>query len=57
MRRPAGQGTRSVTTGYDSPTSGKFKTGGFSIVVPKKVAPGKPWVFTGDALERDATVG
>jgi acetyl esterase/lipase len=41
---------------YDSPTSGKFKTGGFSIVVPKKVAPGKPWVFTGDALERDATV-
>ena len=41
---------------YDSPTTGKFKTGGFSIVVPKKVAPGKPWVLTGDALERDATV-
>jgi len=41
---------------YDGPTSGKFKMGGISIIVPKTVAPGKPWVFTGDALERDATV-
>src|ERR1700686_1543815 len=41
---------------YDGGTSGKFKMGGMSIVVPKKVAPGKPWVFTGDAIERDATV-
>jgi acetyl esterase/lipase len=41
---------------YDGPTSGKFKMGGMSIVVPKTVAPGKPWVFTGDAIERDATV-
>jgi hypothetical protein len=41
---------------YDSSTSGKFKTGGVSIVVPKAVATGKPWVLTGDALERDATI-
>src|ERR1700681_96038 len=41
---------------YDGPRSGKFKMGGISIVVPKKVAPGKPWVFTGDPIERDATV-
>jgi acetyl esterase/lipase len=41
---------------YDGPTSGQFKMGGISIIVPKTVAPGKPWVFTGDALERDATV-
>src|SRR5260370_29233382 len=30
--------------------------GGMSIIVPKTVAPGKPWVFTGDPIERDATV-
>src|SRR5882672_8934267 len=41
---------------YDGPTSGKFKMGGISIIVPKTVAPGKPWVFTGDPIERDATV-
>ncbi len=41
---------------YDGPTSGKFHMGGISIIVPKTVAPGKPWVFTGDAIERDATV-
>ena len=41
---------------YDGLTSGKFKMGGISIVVPKTVAPGKPWVFTGDPIERDATV-
>ncbi len=41
---------------YDGPTSGKFKMGGISIVVPKTVAVGKPWVFTGDPIERDATV-
>ena len=34
---------------YDGPTSGRFKMGGMSIIVPKTVAPGKPcWVFTGD---------
>jgi pimeloyl-ACP methyl ester carboxylesterase len=27
-----------------------------SIIVPKTVAPGKPWVFMGDPIERDATV-
>jgi hypothetical protein len=27
-----------------------------AIIVPKTAAPGKPWVFTGDPLERDATV-
>ena len=41
---------------YDGPTSGKFKMGGISIIVPKTVAPGKPWVLTGDPTERDATV-
>ena len=41
---------------YDGPTSGKFRMGGISIIVPKTVAPGKPWVFTGDPIERDATV-
>ncbi len=41
---------------YDGGTSGTFRTGGMSIIVPKTVAPGKPWVFTGDPIERDATV-
>ncbi len=41
---------------YDSPTSGKFRMGGMSIITPKTAAPGKPWLFTGDPIERDATV-
>ncbi len=41
---------------YDGGTSGTFRTGGMSIIVPKTVAPGKPWVFTGDPIERNATV-
>jgi hypothetical protein len=41
---------------YDGLASGRFKMGGISIIVPKTVAPGKPWVFTGDPIERDATV-
>ena len=27
-----------------------------AVIVPKTVAPGKPWVFMGDPIERDATV-
>jgi hypothetical protein len=27
-----------------------------AIVVPRSVAPGKPWVFRADAIDRDATV-
>jgi pimeloyl-ACP methyl ester carboxylesterase len=41
---------------YDGGASGTFRTGGMAIIVPKTVAPGKPWVFTGDPIERDATV-
>jgi len=41
---------------YDGGTSGTFRTGGMSIIVPKTLAPGIPWVFTGDPIERDATV-
>jgi len=41
---------------YDAPGSGTFKTGGMSIIVPNTVAPGKPWVLTGDPIERDASV-
>ena len=41
---------------YDGGASGIFRTGGMAIIVPKTVAPGKPWVFMGDPIERDATV-
>src|SRR3989442_11373624 len=41
---------------YDGPTSGNFHTGGMSIVVPEKVAPGKPWVFHPGSLERASAV-
>ncbi len=51
-----GPGFRECFDRYDGPTSGKFRMGGISIIVPKTVAPGKPWVFTGDPIERDATV-
>jgi pimeloyl-ACP methyl ester carboxylesterase len=41
---------------YDAPRSGTFRSGGMAIIVPKNVAPGKPWVFRGGAIDRDATV-
>jgi pimeloyl-ACP methyl ester carboxylesterase len=41
--------------GYSSPPA-NFREDDVSIVVPQKPAPGKPWVFMGDPIERDATV-
>ena len=41
---------------YDAPNTGNFKTSRMAIVVPKNPAPGKPWVFRADALDREATV-
>ena len=41
---------------YDANPPGTFRTRGIVIVVSKKPAPGKLWVFCADALDRDATV-
>ena len=41
---------------YDAARTGTFQTGGMAIVVPRNVAPGKPWVFRADAIDRNATV-
>jgi hypothetical protein len=41
---------------YDAARSGTFHTAGMAIVVPRNIAPGKPWVFRADALDRNATV-
>jgi len=41
---------------YDGGASGTFRAGGMAIIVPKTVAPGRLWVFTGDPIERDATI-
>jgi len=41
---------------YDAVRFGAFRSGGMAIVVPRNVAPGKPWVFRADAIDRDATV-
>lgn len=41
---------------YDASRTSTFRTGGMAIVVPRNVAPGKPWVFRADAIDRDATV-
>jgi hypothetical protein len=41
---------------YDAGRSGTFGTAGMAIVVPRKVAPGKPWVFRADAIDRNAAV-
>jgi pimeloyl-ACP methyl ester carboxylesterase len=41
---------------YDAAPSGTFRTAGMAIVVPRNVAPGKPWVFRAGAIDRDATV-
>ena len=41
---------------YDGPPGANFRLDAVSIIVPKTAAPGKPWVLTGDAVERDSTV-
>jgi hypothetical protein len=41
---------------YDANRSGAFRSGGMAIIVPRNVAPGKPWVFRAGAIDRDATV-
>jgi hypothetical protein len=41
---------------YDSSNAGTFNTAGMTIIVPRTVAPGKPWVFRAGAIDRDATV-
>jgi hypothetical protein len=41
---------------YDEKTSSQWGLTGFSIIVPKSVAAGKPWVFRADAVTRDAAI-
>ena len=41
---------------YDAGNSGSFRTSRMAIVVPRTPAPGKPWVFRADAIDRNATV-
>jgi NADP-dependent 3-hydroxy acid dehydrogenase YdfG/pimeloyl-ACP methyl ester carboxylesterase len=41
---------------YDANRSSTFRSGGMAIIVPRTVAPGKPWVFRADAIDRSATV-
>src|SRR5258706_15972169 len=41
---------------YDAGHAGTFRSGGMAIVVPRTVAPGKPWVFRADAIDRNSTV-
>ncbi len=41
---------------YDGPPGRDFRLDSVSIIVPKTAAQGKPWVLTGDAIERDSTV-
>ena len=41
---------------YDANNPGTFSLDAMSIIVPKTVAQGKPWVFTGDPIEKNSTV-
>ena len=41
---------------YDEKGSGQWGLSGFSIIVPKSAAAGKPWVFRADAITRDAAI-
>jgi pimeloyl-ACP methyl ester carboxylesterase len=41
---------------YDAAPTGNFKAAGIAIIVPRNMAPGKPWVFRANAIDRDATV-
>ncbi len=41
---------------YDEKTSSQWGVTGLAAIVPRSVAPGKPWVFRADAITRDAVV-
>jgi hypothetical protein len=41
---------------YDETTSSQWGVTGVSVIVPKIVAPGKPWVLRADAITRDAAI-
>lgn len=41
---------------YDANRPSTFRSGGLAIIAPRTVAPGKPWVFRADAIDRGATV-
>ena len=41
---------------YDATTPSQWNIGGIGIIVPKKPAPGLPWVLRCDRIERDAVV-
>jgi hypothetical protein len=41
---------------YDETTSSQWGITGVSVIVPKIVAPGKPWVLRADAITRDAAI-
>src|SRR5207247_6921470 len=41
---------------YDEKTSSQWGVTGLAVIVPKSVAPGKPWAFRADAITRDAVV-
>ena len=41
---------------YDARTESPWGLAGMAVVVPKQVAPGKPWVFRADPIRRDSTV-
>jgi hypothetical protein len=41
---------------YDATTRSPWGVTGMAVIVPKTVAPGKPWVFRADRIGRDAAV-
>jgi hypothetical protein len=41
---------------YDEKSGSQWGLTGISVIVPKSVAPGKPWVFRADAITRDAVI-
>jgi len=41
---------------FDETTSSQWGLTGLAVIVPKVVAPGKPWVFRADAITRDAAI-
>jgi hypothetical protein len=41
---------------FDEKTSSQWGLAGISVIVPKSVAPGRPWVFRADAITRDAVI-
>ena len=51
-----GPGFTPVYERYDVPAESQWGLTGLAVIVPREPAPGKPWLFRADAVDRDAAI-